>query len=73
MQPATFVQYNPAVDGNHPPSPCIGVCRMNTDSGLCDGCHRNIDEIMQWSSAADADKRAIWQAIQQRRRALSGG
>ncbi len=49
------------------PSPCISVCRMNPQSGLCEGCLRSIEEIAQWSHAGDELKRAILNRIQQRR------
>ena len=48
------------------PSPCISVCRMNADAGLCEGCFRTIDEIRQWSKSDDAAKRALWVQIAQR-------
>jgi predicted Fe-S protein YdhL (DUF1289 family) len=71
--PATFIYFDPAADITRPPSPCIGVCQMNPLTRLCEGCHRDIDEIMQWSSASDGDKRYIWQLIRQRRLAQSNG
>jgi uncharacterized protein len=48
------------------PSPCIDVCRMNPDTGWCDGCLRTIDEIAGWSSFDDVQKRAIWDSIEVR-------
>ncbi len=48
------------------PSPCISLCRMNEQTGLCDGCFRTIGEIVQWSSADNEGKRAIWSRIEQR-------
>lgn len=52
------------------PSPCISVCRINADTGLCEGCFRTLGEISAWSrSPADA-KRALWQTIVQRIEAL---
>jgi predicted Fe-S protein YdhL (DUF1289 family) len=30
-------------------SPCIGVCRLGAD-GLCEGCHRTVDEIAHWTA-----------------------
>jgi predicted Fe-S protein YdhL (DUF1289 family) len=50
-------------------SPCINVCVMNPETALCDGCQRTLDEIALWGSASDAQKRAIWQLIRQRRAA----
>lgn len=48
-------------------SPCIGICRMDARTGLCEGCFRTIDEIAQWSTAGDEWKRAVWVDIAQRR------
>ncbi|QGZ60395.1 DUF1289 domain-containing protein [Paraburkholderia acidisoli] len=50
------------------PSPCINVCRMNAQSGLCEGCLRTIDEIAAWSTLDDDAKHAIWDAIEARHR-----
>ena len=52
------------------PSPCSGVCRMDAASGLCQGCARTLAEIAHWSGADEAYKRAVWQALPQRRTAL---
>lgn len=49
-----------------PPSPCISLCKMDQDSGLCQGCLRTIDEIIQWSTADDDFKRAVWVDIRRR-------
>jgi predicted Fe-S protein YdhL (DUF1289 family) len=38
-------------------SPCIGVCTIAPDTGLCRGCFRTIDEIARWR-AMDARDRA---------------
>ena len=51
---------------NPVPSPCISICRMDDSRGLCLGCFRTLDEIVQWGRAGDADKRAVWQLIAQR-------
>lgn len=51
---------------NAVPSPCVSLCKMNAESGLCDGCLRTIEEIVAWSQADDAGKRAIWRAIEVR-------
>lgn len=49
------------------PSPCINICRMDPASGYCEGCWRTIDEIVQWSTLSDADKRTVWAALERRR------
>lgn len=48
------------------PSPCVSVCRMDSDTGWCEGCFRTIPEITAWSRAADADKRRVWALVAQR-------
>lgn len=56
--------------GQNVPSPCSSVCRMDRDSGLCEGCLRTIDEICQWSQAAPELKRAVWARIAERAQAM---
>ena len=51
------------------PSPCISICRIDTESGFCEGCLRTIDEIAAWSRMGDADKRSVWRAIELRAQA----
>jgi predicted Fe-S protein YdhL (DUF1289 family) len=48
------------------PSPCINVCQMVPETGLCQGCMRTIDEIVAWGSASDEVKRAVWAEIRRR-------
>ena len=47
-------------------SPCINLCQMDAATGLCQGCLRTIDEIVGWSGAGDAFKRAVWAEIRRR-------
>ena len=61
---ARAVQRSPS--GSNIASPCISVCRIQADSGLCEGCFRTIAEITAWSRADDADKRQIWGVIAER-------
>lgn len=51
---------------NPVPSPCISVCRMEADTGLCQGCYRTIDEIIVWGRQNEQDRRLVWQHIAQR-------
>ena len=48
------------------PSPCINLCRMVPETGLCEGCMRTIDEIVAWGRADDDYKRAVWAEIRRR-------
>jgi len=49
------------------PSPCIDVCRIDEQSGLCEGCGRTLDEIAAWSTLGEDDKRRVIEAIATRR------
>ncbi|CAN5278423.1 hypothetical protein BH11PSE11_BH11PSE11_07230 [soil metagenome] len=58
--------FDPASDAGYVPSPCINICQMDAQTGLCEGCFRTIDEIMLWSTATDAEKREVWIQVKQR-------
>jgi hypothetical protein len=42
-----------------PPSPCVGICVIDPQTGLCDGCLRTLDEIAAWWDYGPARKRAV--------------
>lgn len=69
--PDFFIRFDPRDVGADVPSPCISVCEIDPITALCQGCQRNIDEIIEWASAADEEKRHIWQRINRRRLAAS--
>lgn len=50
------------------PSPCVNVCRMDTGSGLCEGCFRTIEDIREWGRSDDAAKKVMWSQITERLR-----
>ena len=58
------VQGMPA--GNILPSPCVSVCSMDPDSGLCRGCFRTLEEIADWALQTPDSQRDIWQRVAQR-------
>ena len=45
------------------PSPCVNVCRMDARSGRCEGCHRTLDEIAEWSRMDDDERRGVWKRL----------
>lgn len=51
-------------------SPCVSVCRINPDTELCEGCLRTIDEVAEWATMSNAERRAVLQAIEARTQAL---
>lgn len=47
-------------------SPCRGICRIDEERQLCEGCLRTLDEIGRWSRMDVAQKRAVLSACLQR-------
>jgi predicted Fe-S protein YdhL (DUF1289 family) len=50
-------------------SPCVKVCVMDPQLGLCRGCCRTLDEISRWSQMGDAEREAVMQELPARRAA----
>jgi len=60
-------------DEAEPPSPCVGVCRINASNTLCDGCFRSIAEIAAWRDMPSAGKRTLLEQLAARKlRARAG-
>jgi prolyl-tRNA editing enzyme YbaK/EbsC (Cys-tRNA(Pro) deacylase)/predicted Fe-S protein YdhL (DUF1289 family) len=56
--------------GDQVPSPCISVCRINADSGMCEGCFRTLGEISAWARSGPDMQRELWRTIGQRMAAV---
>ncbi|WP_178119007.1 DUF1289 domain-containing protein [Pseudomonas akapageensis] len=50
------------------PSPCISLCRLDEEK-ICRGCFRHVEDIRQWRSADDEQRREICRNARQRRQA----
>ena len=48
-------------------SPCIGICRIDDFSGLCEGCGRTMEEISGWPGASETQHEQTLAEIAQRR------
>jgi len=58
---------NEDTDDERIASPCISVCVMDEQSGLCAGCYRTLDEIAGWIAFSPAQRRAIITELSARR------
>ena len=38
-------------------SPCINICKIDNDSGLCIGCCRYEHEVFNWIHFSDEEKK----------------
>jgi len=48
-------------------TPCIKVCAVDGESGLCLGCHRTLPEIGGWSRFTDEQRASIMAELPARR------
>lgn len=48
-------------------SPCISVCQVDNDTGLCIGCLRNVDEIRDWIIMSAEEKLKVLKLIEERK------
>ena len=49
--------------GEPVPSPCNNVCRIDPQSGFCEGCLRTLDEIAAWGGLDQGAKWRVWQVL----------
>lgn len=54
-------------------SPCVGVCKINANIPLCEGCFRTRLEILKWPAMEIKDKQIVLSNITQRRQLYSQG
>jgi predicted Fe-S protein YdhL (DUF1289 family) len=52
-------------------SPCVKTCVIGAD-GLCRGCSRTLQEIVDWARMAEPARRAVMAALPARRQAMAG-
>ena len=48
-------------------SPCINICVLDPDRGLCRGCYRSLDEIARWGMFSAAERTRIMETLEARR------
>jgi uncharacterized protein len=47
-------------------SPCVQICTMDSDSGLCVGCNRTSEEIENWTSLTHEERLEIMKKLKDR-------
>jgi predicted Fe-S protein YdhL (DUF1289 family) len=61
----------PPVSPQGPPraiaTPCVQVCMIDGESGLCLGCHRTLPEVAQWSRYSDEERARLMRELPTRR------
>lgn len=54
-------------------SPCIEVCQINEEAGICHGCFRTLDEIAKWERITPAERRRIMKNLALRKGRFTPG
>jgi len=61
----------PAAPPSGPPkaiaTPCVKVCVVDGESGLCLGCYRQLSEVAGWARLTEAERAAIMAELPGRR------
>ncbi len=52
-------------------TPCIKVCVVDGESGLCMGCYRRLSEVAGWVKLTDAERDAVMAELPARRSLIS--
>jgi predicted Fe-S protein YdhL (DUF1289 family) len=47
-------------------TPCIRVCILDPDTGLCEGCGRTRDEIAAWYGLSEEERHRIMDGLEER-------
>lgn len=53
-------------DAGRPTTPCVRICVVDEESGLCIGCGRSVEEIALWIDLTDDDRRAVMKKLPER-------
>ncbi len=48
-------------------TPCVKVCIVDGESGLCLGCHRTLKEVAAWARYTEAERAEIMAGLPARR------
>ena len=54
------------------PSPCVSICQMDPQDGVCLGCYRTRAEIAAWRSMDQDDQLALLDILRDRRATATG-
>jgi predicted Fe-S protein YdhL (DUF1289 family) len=49
-------------------SPCIRVCTLDSETGLCEGCGRTREEITRWYRITEEERQQIMAELPERMR-----
>ncbi|MTI16989.1 DUF1289 domain-containing protein [Rhodobacteraceae bacterium RKSG542] len=47
-------------------SPCVKMCRLDEEARFCTGCLRTLEEIRDWSTMSDTQRRDVMATLEER-------
>ena len=47
-------------------SPCVDICQLNPNTGICTGWFRTMDEISLWIELSDDEKQEVLRLAKER-------
>ena len=50
-------------------TPCVKVCLLDPETGLCEGCGRTREEVAWWGSLSEEERLGIMARLEERMRA----
>lgn len=53
-----------------PESPCVQICAIHPQEGICVGCYRTLEEIAGWSQMGPVRRRALMAELPGRARLI---
>jgi uncharacterized protein len=48
-------------------TPCVKLCIVDGESGLCLGCHRTLAEVARWGALSEPERRTVMAELAGRR------
>jgi predicted Fe-S protein YdhL (DUF1289 family) len=69
LAPGRRLRHLRRMDEARPPiaTPCVKICVVDGESGLCLGCQRPLAEVAGWTRLTDAERDEIMSALPARR------
>ena len=50
-------------------TPCVKVCLIDPETGLCEGCGRTGEEVARWGTLSEEERLGIMAGLEERMRA----
>ena len=53
-------------------SPCVSICEIDSNDGMCRGCFRSLGEIAAWRGMSQEDQMLLIETLRDRRAQATG-